>query len=270
MTPFFFGTPSRRLFGVFHPGEGAAAGRHAVLLCNPFGQEAIRTHRLYRVLADRLARSGIAVLRFEYFGTGDSAGEDVEGDLDGWGDDVLEAHQELARLSMASQIMWMGGRLGAALALKVLPHVTGDVNRLVVWDPVLDGSAYHRLLKARHADRLREVFLRGDVPWRQGLMAIAREPLTEASGFPVSPVLETQLDAMSPSDLKVPRSVALHAIFDPEDELVPGWLEVQRERGVDTQAMPLKRSFDWMEHEAAHGALVPAQALQQLLSAMKP
>src|SRR4051812_43750768 len=65
MTPFYFGAPERRLLGLFHPSATAVRGARAVLLCNPFGQEAVRSHRVYRVLAERLARGGIAVLRFD-------------------------------------------------------------------------------------------------------------------------------------------------------------------------------------------------------------
>jgi hypothetical protein len=61
--------------------EGLDAPGAAVLLCNPFGQEAIRCHRAFRLLSARLASSGIPSLRFDYFGTGDSPGNDGEGDL---------------------------------------------------------------------------------------------------------------------------------------------------------------------------------------------
>lgn len=270
MTPFFFGAAQRRLFGAFHMGEGAPSAGAAVLLCNPFGQEAIRTHRLYRVLADRLARSGVAVMRFEYFGTGDSAGEDVDGELEGWSDDVVAAHQELIRRSMAGRVFWMGGRLGAAIALRTLPHLTGEVERLVVWDPVVDGEGYGRLLKTRHAERLKEVFLRNDPSWRASIDAQVDSLLAEASGFPVSPLLGDQLASLQPTGLNVPRSLELRALVDPDDASVLAWLRRQQDRGVSVHEMPMKRTFDWMEHEAAHGALVPAQALQHLLSALTP
>ena len=76
----------------------------SVLLCNPLGQESVRLHRFYRVLAERLSRLGIAVLRFGLLRDGESAGEEVEGRLARWCDDVLEAHRELIRLSGAKKI----------------------------------------------------------------------------------------------------------------------------------------------------------------------
>src|ERR1700755_3241688 len=48
------------------------AGDVALLICNPFGYEALCAHRALRVLAERAALAGAHVLRFDYRGTGDS------------------------------------------------------------------------------------------------------------------------------------------------------------------------------------------------------
>ncbi|MFY8043690.1 MAG: alpha/beta hydrolase, partial [Rhodoferax sp.] len=118
MTPLFFGPNSHQLYGVMHMPQGHSAAQTAVLLCCPFGQEAIRTHRLYRVLADRLSRLGIPTLRFDYFGTGDSSGDDMDVDLGSWARDIRLADQELRRQSGMQSIAWMGARLGATAALQ--------------------------------------------------------------------------------------------------------------------------------------------------------
>jgi uncharacterized protein len=92
--PLRFGSPQRELFGMLHRPERGTTGT-GVLVCNPFGQEAVRSHRLFRVMAERLARSGRSVMRFDYFGTGDSAGDEDDADLDAWQHDILRAHAEL-------------------------------------------------------------------------------------------------------------------------------------------------------------------------------
>ncbi len=71
-TAIHFGTSGRELFGIYHAAEVVSPSRPAVLLCNPFGQEAVRAHRIYRILAERLARAGHNVMRFDYYATGDS------------------------------------------------------------------------------------------------------------------------------------------------------------------------------------------------------
>ena len=59
-TPFYFGQSERRLYGVFHHPEKPAMNAPAVLLLNPFGEEAIRAYRIFKQLANRLARDGAA------------------------------------------------------------------------------------------------------------------------------------------------------------------------------------------------------------------
>ena len=46
MNPFRFHGESGALFGVFHAADPAARAGCAVLLCNPFGQEAVRSQRV--------------------------------------------------------------------------------------------------------------------------------------------------------------------------------------------------------------------------------
>ena len=110
MTPMLFGPASRQLFGLYHAPERES--KLAVLICMPLGQEAVRAHRLFRVLSDRLARAGVAVLRFDYHGSGDSPGEDTDGELEGWRRDICTAHEELrrrtgARASSGSVRAWV-------------------------------------------------------------------------------------------------------------------------------------------------------------------
>ena len=78
MNPFYFGDSSRRLFGIYHPPKGQSPRSHGIVLCCPFGQEYMRSHRAFRQLANLLSRRGFHVFRFDYHGTGDSDGESTE------------------------------------------------------------------------------------------------------------------------------------------------------------------------------------------------
>jgi alpha-beta hydrolase superfamily lysophospholipase len=135
--PFYFGA-NRELFGVFHATD--APSSKAVLLCPPLGQDQVRCHRLYRQLAHALAAEGLAVLRFDYYGTGDSAGDSVEVDWDRCVADTIIAADELRARSGAHQITAFGARLGGSIALAAAG--SGGIAGLVAWDPVLNGNAY--------------------------------------------------------------------------------------------------------------------------------
>ena len=68
MKPITFGS----CVGWLHEGQT----RQGVILCESLGHEASWTHKLMRAMAERLAREGVTVMRFNYPCTGDSAGDD--------------------------------------------------------------------------------------------------------------------------------------------------------------------------------------------------
>ncbi len=271
MIPSYFGPTERRLFGLFHP-AARDASRPAVLLCNPFGQEAVRIHRFYRVLAERLSRNGIAVLRFDYYGTNDSAGDDDEGDLVGWADDILRAQAELRLRSGASRTRWMGARLGASLALQAASRLGDDPQtapeRLVLWDPVLDGAAYSQLLRVKHVEALETAY---DVPDPALRRRLARDPAAfrdEAMGFGVSPLWRQQLEALRPDATALPATTQLRVVADPGDAVVERWIAGTQAAGRALESTPLTHAFDWTSEHALNAALVPGAALQQLLASL--
>jgi alpha-beta hydrolase superfamily lysophospholipase len=139
---FHFGSPARSLFGFYHPPSGNAWRDAGVVLCNPLGTDQTRSERTYRHLAERLAASGFPCLRFDFFGTGDSGGDEWSKDLlRAWRDDVGVAMAELRVRSGASKVALVGLRLGATLAC-VEAAARGDVDALVMWSPCVSGSGY--------------------------------------------------------------------------------------------------------------------------------
>jgi pimeloyl-ACP methyl ester carboxylesterase len=136
-TPLYFG-PLGELFGLYHC-EGTPA-RKAVLLCPSLGQEQIRCHRLYRQLARALAAEGMAVLRFDYYGCGDSAGASAQVDWLRCLADTRDAAQELRRRSRTDHIVAFGARLGGSIALATA--AAARFTELVLWDPILEGKDY--------------------------------------------------------------------------------------------------------------------------------
>jgi uncharacterized protein len=135
--PCHFGDDGE-LFGLYH--AVADVPRLAVLLCPPLGQDLIRSHRVYRQLAETLATEGIAVLRFDYYGSGDSAGSSVEVDWTRCLRDIVAAARELRARSGCDRVIAFGARLGGGLALAAAANE--QFAELIVWDPVFDGAAH--------------------------------------------------------------------------------------------------------------------------------
>lgn len=138
MIPMLIGSSARPLFAVFSVASGVRQ-RRAVVLCAPFGDEYPRAHRTGRLLAQRFASAGAATLRFDYFGTGDSGGEDDEFSRDGAVRDTVAAVAEAQEVGGVRQVTLIGLREGAAAAARASTLARG-VDRLVLWDPVLDAA----------------------------------------------------------------------------------------------------------------------------------
>ena len=142
--PIYFGTAKCRLFGWLHPAAKAEIG---VVLCQPFGYEAICAHRGTRAFAEAIAAAGMPALRFDYLGTGDSAEIDPQADqLEAWTRDVLIAAEELQLLTGVKQICLLGFRLGAMLA--ALAAAQGNsVTSVISISPIKSGRRYLRELR---------------------------------------------------------------------------------------------------------------------------
>ena len=261
MNPFFFGSDARRLFGLFEPAAPGEASRAAVLFFNPFAHEAIHAHRLYRVLAQRLTRAGYDTMRFDYYGSGDSAGEDVEAALAGWAADGVSAHEELATRTNATRVVWFGARLGAAVAAQASYRVARPPERLVLWDPIVDGSAYLAELTALHARSLEISYAGVDDAWR----ALPAAEL-ECMGFELGRPLRESLAALTAATFPEPRAARCEVICGGEPQTLALAASWQR-AGLHVTTTPLENAFDWTT-EDFESVLVPPEALARLTEAL--
>lgn len=150
--PFFFNRNGTRLFGILHEyyGSGGSRGRAnsaGFVLCPPFAEEKLWSHRVYVSLSRALCRRGYSVLRFDYTGSGDSEGDFERCTLDTYIADIRSAVRELKEAAGVETAGIMGLRFGATLAILASSLAPSDIaGPLILWEPVLDGSAYVREL----------------------------------------------------------------------------------------------------------------------------
>jgi pimeloyl-ACP methyl ester carboxylesterase len=147
----YFGDVQAPLFGWWHaPGPVQRPGA-AVLLCAPFGMEELNAHRAWRALARQLAQAGAHVLRYDYPNCGDSAGDVSDLDLlPAWQRSVHQGIDELKRRSGQLNVVLVGLRLGALLAMRAALE-RDDVAGYAAIAPVLSGRAYVREMRALQA-----------------------------------------------------------------------------------------------------------------------
>lgn len=269
MTPYFFASGNRRLMGLYHAPEAPRTPRSAVIFCNPFGQEAIRSHRMYRVLADRMARSGYAALRFDYSCTGDSEGECTEGRLAHWIEDVRAADREVVARSGATRVTWVGLRLGATLALLAADRDPGHEVNLVVWDPVLSGANYLKELAQAHVGFLANVFR-----WKPGRVARSRgiralDSMQELVGFEISPELRREIEAI---DLGAQRRILSRSVTVLGDQPAEEYAKLRAvvaASGREARYVPIEPDAPWDSEEALNASTIPARTLDALLAAVE-
>lgn len=248
--PFFFGADGG-LFGMYH--APALHARRAVLMCPPLGQDLIRCHRLYRQLAQALASQGLAVLRFDYHGTGDSAGSSAEVDWDRCVADAITASAELRSRSGVDRVVAFGARLGGSVALEAAD--LARFTEVIAWDPVLDGIDYVDALDAMQA-ALREDADRFTRP--RDHADVAEQWL----GFNIGESLRRQLSALSLKDAGVPTLVL--------DSLPPSahsrWDRIVSSRGT---VAPIGPPTPWHDLRRLEAAILSQPLIQAVSGRLK-
>jgi pimeloyl-ACP methyl ester carboxylesterase len=201
--PIYFESGGAQLFGMYHAAAGTRARRAGVLICAPFGHEYIRAHRALRQLAVALSDRGHHVLRFDYFGCGDSDGDASNADVGRWMGDISAAIDELKATAAVNRVCLVGVRLGATMAAQVAT-VRPDVDAVFLWDPVEDGGEFLRGL-----EELQRQWLRG----RPGSHRFAHaSAVTEVIGFELTPRLRRSIAPLRLAEPPAPR----HVVVDPE------------------------------------------------------
>lgn len=143
----YFNSGEHRLFGWLHHSLNDLKADFGVVVCQPFGYEAICAHRGMRAFAEAIAAAGMPALRFDYLGTGDSPEIDPQADqLRIWTQDVLAAAEELRSRTGVRRVCLLGFRLGALLA--TLAASQGNtISALVAVAPIITGRRYLRELR---------------------------------------------------------------------------------------------------------------------------
>lgn len=214
----FVGEPQRRLLTVFRAAQGHA--RAALLLCPPLFHEHFLSYRLLSLVAARLAERGIASLRFDYYGTGDSWGSETDFTLAGALDDAEVALAELARRVPHVPRIALGARAGAWIAARLAQR---HGLALWLWQPLLRGQAWLDELVAmdgrERASRQRYPFL-GAQPWPS-------DPARLLAAY-CPPALRAELAAQDLGALLDARIPQLHVVDDERAAPLPQALTQQR------------------------------------------
>jgi len=251
--PHFFGSSEHRLFGIYHVPHGRFRP-HGVVLCPPGPQRYMRSHMAFRQLAVTLARRGFHVLRFDYYGTGDSGGPSNAGNLSEWRENIVAAVDDLVECSGARKLSLIGFRLGATLAASV----PLDLADLVLWDPVASGTEYLRELHALHRRQFAAVLFPPRLP----------EPGTDGDvlGLPLSAELQTELESLELTQVFAarPNQLAL-LVSNARHDYTRLRADLERVSGLGSVVFRQVPAEDETDH---HEAMLVSNALLESMAAV--
>ena len=257
----YFDANGRSLLAAMHLPSRLRPRSAAVLLCNPFGEEAVRAHRAYRMLARRLEETGYATMRFDYAGTGDSSGDIGEFGIADWLQDIAAAAAELRRESGIPRVVLVGLRFGATLAACAQREGLRAAH-LLLWDPVVDGARYLRELGDAH-----DAYMTAE-RGRAYVAANPDAPPAESLGTPLSATLRGELEAI---DLARMLTAALSAAATTTilctqrnpgmDRLKTEWADPARAHWID-----LEGSAAWNSDAALNNAVVPMKEISAIVA----
>jgi len=140
---FYLDDGGRPLFCWRHHQPQSQRATHGVVICPPLGFEQLHAHRGLRHLADRIAQLGTPVLRFDWDGTADSPGTDLDSDrLAAWCDNVRRTVRWMKEHLDCQHVSVIGLRMGATLAALSLQD--DEIENLILWAPVTTGRGFVR------------------------------------------------------------------------------------------------------------------------------
>lgn len=140
MEMFHIGEGQRKLASVFYQGDERKEKSTGVIISNPLGHEYTRLHRTLSVLAKELAAQGFHTFRYDYYGAGDSYGDETELNLESSVKDLKQVVSELKEGFDIDSLCLIGVRYGTVLSMMAAEVIKPEA--LVLWNPVLSGKEY--------------------------------------------------------------------------------------------------------------------------------
>jgi len=251
--PIYFNSGRQALFGWLHMPKENARTDLGIVVCKPFGYEAVCAHGSIRAFADACASAGATVLRFDYTGTGDSSGTDTDTDaISQWCSDIRAAMDALRETGHVARFGLLGMRFGALLA-GVVADADPSVEHVIAVAPVMSGRRYLRELRAFQVTAPLEASPADLAMTQSGL---------EVNGFRLS---KPSVDHLAKIDLaRLGARVVPNLLVLDRDDL-PGathWAEALAARGANVCYEALPGYLDMVA--TPHAAQIPAAMLSAI------
>jgi len=253
IVPVYFG-PDSSLYGCYNL---TADYEHApaVLICQPTGHEYERCHRAMRQLAVQSAKKGLSAMRFDYYSTGDSAGNCEELSLPRMRLDIQQAIKHCCSKTGVEHLAVIGARLGATLAAQ-LAGTCSEIDSLVLYAPVFDGEM---LLtdwqRDQHAFYAKHSF------------SLQQSGPGEVLGFTVTENFQKELSQKFSPEVAGPALKRVLTLIDEAESdsaLLNGWLEMFKHQGIEVTVEVIENIAIWRREPME--AIVPVKTIRRIVN----
>lgn len=196
----------KKIFGVFHR-PIIDSSLPAILICHGLAGNKTGKGRLYVLLSQLLAQQGIASLRIDFRGSGDSEGDFADATLMGEVSDSLEAlkfieshpHIDTNRIGI------FGRSMGGVVALLTASNY-GKIKSLAIWASLFDGHQWLEQWQLANSGHITE-------DQRQKMMRINGQ-------IPSHTFFQELFDLEMPKELHKLTNIPLLNIHGEQDEVV--------------------------------------------------
>ncbi len=139
--PVFIPGQTGNLFALYYLPVGDNQPKKVILHIPAFAEEMNKSRRMVALQARAFAQHGYGVLVLDLFGTGDSVGNFSDATWLIWQQDIDSAIQWLVERGAESISLW-SLRMGFLLAMDFVVNTRTQINRLIGWQPVLNGETF--------------------------------------------------------------------------------------------------------------------------------
>jgi exosortase A-associated hydrolase 2 len=189
---YFIHHDDERLYAVHFKG---IEDKGAVLMLQPFGDEAIKARRVLFDLAMTLSHRGVDVLLVDYCGTGNSSGDFETVSLDTLKRDVGIAIEAFQQRTSKQNFILLGLRLGATLA-SLVAEESSRVSQLILLDPVVAPLEFIR--DSLRANLATQMMIFGKVLYKRDVLEqrILEGESVDVFGFPMTKMFYESCSAL--------------------------------------------------------------------------
>lgn len=245
---------NQKIFGIFHSPQQSEGPFPCVIMLHGFGSNKVGRFRRYVTLANRLAQAGIASIRFDFRGAGDSEGTLAEVTIERLIEDacVVGAYIQAHSLINKEKIGFLGSSLGGAIALLAAAALqTAAV--FVLLAPVFSGRPWFQMAHPAHQ------------PSGKMYDSLIIDPQTKQAVFQnqqLSPDCVEQFYMLNIEEaLRKVSHVPLLHIQGAQDTVVSDWhkdayLRVRQQAEAETRSIWLPHSTHDFSHTEEHEILL--------------